>query len=408
MNNNFIVIDDNHFIRVAIEATIRRAVPDARITTCQSGHEAIKALDESTYTLGIVDLLMDDGDGLDVIRALTPQKLPAILIVSNARPEIIRGAAALATARGIQVLSTSDKPLSQETLSRALQKLAGKPATSSALPGKRVAALPLDINQALRSGQIVPYFQPQVELETGRLHGFEILSRWGHPEAGVLPPSSFLQQVMDEGLMGRLTLDIWRAALESLKNWGALDDMPGLSLNLSSATLADKELLQALVQSGKAAGLRDDQFTFELTESEQTTDQQELLEAMLRLSMNGTRISLDDVGSGYSSLMRFSAIPFDEVKLDKDLTRDVDSDPKKQRVVLSILELAHACGAKVVAEGIENREQERFLREAGVDIGQGYLYAKPLSAEAASAWLKRRAGDAGEIADSHIVHDNIA
>ena len=242
-----------------------------------------------------------------------------------------------------------------------------------------------DLARAIAGDQLEAWYQPVVDLCTQRIVGLEALVRWNHPHRGLLGPNVFVPLAEESGLI--LDLGRWmrERACRDLAAWRAAEpDVAGhltVAVNLSAAELHDDELPRSVVDLLARHELPAGCLTLEITESSLLTDTDVVQERMDSLRARGIRFAIDDFGTGYSSLGYIHRFAFDVLKIDRSFVDGLEQ-PTNQRIVAAVLDLAHQMGATVVAEGIEELHQEVALTDLGVELGQGYLYSRPVPAEA--------------------------
>ncbi|WP_084579865.1 putative bifunctional diguanylate cyclase/phosphodiesterase [Sphingomonas azotifigens] len=253
----------------------------------------------------------------------------------------------------------------------------------------------LQVHSALESGlrtavprqEIVPYFEQQVDLASGRLHGFEVLARWEHPTHGMIPPDRFIPVAEETGLIGDLSLSIMRQAFHAARDWD-----PGLSLsvNISPVQLRDAWLAQKIIKVLTETGFPAHRLEVEITESA-LFDNLALAQSIVgSLKNQGVRLALDDFGTGYSSLAHLRALPFDRIKIDKSFILSLNESADSAAIVNTILRLGESLNLPITAEGVEDSAIEERLRAVGCAKAQGWLYGKPLSIAGARRLLAER------------------
>jgi EAL domain-containing protein (putative c-di-GMP-specific phosphodiesterase class I)/GGDEF domain-containing protein len=232
--------------------------------------------------------------------------------------------------------------------------------------------------ECLGAGRVVPYFQPIVEFRTRNLLGFEILARWRHPQEGLLSPDRFIPAVEEAGMIGEMTDSLLVQAAQSAAGWQA---KPTLSLNLSPLELGDSSLPQRLSRAADAGGLPLDRLVLEITESTLIDDLASARSIIDELKSLGIRLALDDWGTGYSRLHYLQALPFDEVKIDAQFVKQLSQQHESRQIVTAMIGLGRGLGLATVAEGIEEEEQAEILASLGCELGQGWLFGRPVPAE---------------------------
>jgi EAL domain-containing protein (putative c-di-GMP-specific phosphodiesterase class I) len=250
------------------------------------------------------------------------------------------------------------------------------------------ARLLAEFPQALRSGQLVTYFQPEIELSSGRVVAAESLARWEHPELGTLSPVLFTQLASRLGLMPELTRLMLELSLRQQRSWAAAGwDIP-VSVNVGPECVADPEFPAVIAEFLRREQVPGPKLTLEVSEQTRTVAVSSSFFA--QLAEFGVRVALDDFGTGFASLESLGDWPVDELKLDMSLVRPMASNASFRAIVRTSIDLAHQLGVKVVAEGVESETVRSELNALGCDIGQGFLLGKPMSAAVFADWLRER------------------
>lgn len=243
-----------------------------------------------------------------------------------------------------------------------------------------------ELKRAIEHDEIVPYFQPIVELRSGRLLGFEVLARWLHPNRGLICPAKFIPSAEKNGLIGRLTESLVYQASLVASSWPS---HLNLSVNLSPLQLRERDLsrqLRAAVERGRFSMNR---ITIEITESALLGDLSTARNLVESLKDMGARLALDDFGTGYSSLNHLRALPFDVLKVDASFVRSMTVKREDRKIVAAVVGLGHSLGLTIVAEGVEEQGQADMLLCLGCHIGQGWLYGRAVPAEDAAEMFSR-------------------
>ena len=244
-----------------------------------------------------------------------------------------------------------------------------------------------ELRLALERDQLRVHLQPQVDLATGRPVGVEALVRWQHPTRGLLSPAAFLDHVDRAGLHRALADIVLDLSLAAAATWWSRGWQLPVSVNLCPANVTDLSLPDKLAAAARRHRLPLRALTVELTEHTLMTDPERARDVLLQLRELGVGVSIDDYGTGYSSLAYLRHLPADELKLDRAFTADLDHDPQAAAIVRHTVALAHDLGLRLVAEGIETAQVRDALAALGCDVGQGYHFARPQPLAQLLAWL---------------------
>ncbi|WP_201404057.1 bifunctional diguanylate cyclase/phosphodiesterase [Kaistia sp. 32K] len=244
-----------------------------------------------------------------------------------------------------------------------------------------------DLRRAMTAGEIVPYYQPLIELHGDRLIGFEVLARWQHPVRGIIPPTSFIQMAEESGRIGEMFYTLLGRACEDARNWPT--DLR-LSVNISPTQFAEPLMASRILSILDKAGFPPARLELEITESTLVDEVSSAREILNTLRNAGISVALDDFGTGYSSLRHLSDLPVDRLKIDRGFVASAQRNGEDWRIIRAIVQLAGTFNLATTAEGIEAPEILSTLRDMGCDIGQGYLFGRPISAEQTSLWLQQR------------------
>ena len=249
-----------------------------------------------------------------------------------------------------------------------------------------------ELRVALHTGQLLVHLQPQIDLAGGSVAGVEALVRWQHPARGLLSPAHLLPAATQAGLLRPLMTTVLELSLAAAARWWPTTPVP-VSVNLSAADVTDLDLPDKVMQALARHGLPPGALTLELVEDTLMSDPDRGRQVLAELRQRGVRTSIDDYGTGYSSLAYLHTLPADELKLDRSLTRDVATDPRARAIVAHTVALTHELGLVVVAEGVEDLATGEVLRTLGCDLVQGFAYAVPVPVEEFVADLLDRAPD---------------
>jgi diguanylate cyclase (GGDEF)-like protein len=269
------------------------------------------------------------------------------------------------------------------------------------------ARLLAEFRYALENGQLVAYFQPEVELSSGRVVAAECLARWEHPDLGTLPPSLFAPYAEQLGLMGELTRLMLGLSLTQQRIWAASGWHIPVSVNVGPDCVADPDFPAVVAGFLRSERVPGRMLTLEV--SEQTGTSAVSAGFFVQLAEFGVRVALDDFGTGFASLESLGGWPIDELKLDMSLVRPIASNVSFRTIVRTTIDLAHQLGVMVVAEGVESEAVRFELAALGCDVGQGFLFGRAMAADVFASWLRdqdqlapRRGGAGYQIAVSAV------
>ncbi|MCM8557353.1 putative bifunctional diguanylate cyclase/phosphodiesterase [Sphingomicrobium sediminis] len=242
------------------------------------------------------------------------------------------------------------------------------------------------IRYGIEAGQFIPYFEPQVDLTTGKVLGFEVLSRWDHPLAGMVGPSRFIPVAEEHNLIEALSEVVFKQAMKAALEW---PDHVDLSINVAPSQLADSWLAQKLVRMLTETGFPAERLVVEITENSLFADLDLARSIVSSLKNQGIRIALDDFGTGYSSLSHLRALPFDVIKIDRSFVSSLSRDRESRAIVRAVSTLAEALDIPVTVEGVETAKTHAAVLEMGCRFGQGWYFGKAMSADQAEQLLRQ-------------------
>jgi EAL domain-containing protein (putative c-di-GMP-specific phosphodiesterase class I) len=242
-----------------------------------------------------------------------------------------------------------------------------------------------DLRNALGTNQLSVHYQPKVDLASGQVIGTEALLRWNHPERGNIPPNDFIPLAENTGLIQGLTRYVLEMVCSQMAEWDRLNtDFAHLpvAVNLSARNLLEPNFDEFLEDILASHLIEPERLELEVTESALIDDPVRSHQMMHKIAGLGVTLAVDDFGTGYTSMAQLEQMPLSTLKIDRSFTSRLADDPGGATLVKAMVDLAHEFGLEVVAEGVEDREVTERLRELGCDIGQGYLWSRPVTSEA--------------------------
>ena len=378
-------INDRHGFEIGdqllrlIAAAMRDSVPVEAVIARLSGDEFAVALGLGDDSLGEAELA-----GEAILRAITrPFEIDGKMIQVGAFAGIAGHDAV--EARVPDLLRRADIAMDHAKSGRVARPVWFDGGMERALVAHS------EIEQGIRFGlehdQFVPYFEPQVDLSTGAIIGFEVLARWNHPLSGIIGPDVFIPVAEEIGAIGRLSEKIIRTALGQAASW---DSSISISVNISPAQLADSWLAQRIVRLLTETGFPAERLVVEITESSLFADLELARSIVTSLKNQGIRLALDDFGTGFSSLSHLRSLPFDVIKIDRSFVATIHRDRESAAIVRAVTTLANAIGVPVTVEGIENAQTHEAVIGFGCAVGQGWYFGKPMTGDQAEQLLHAR------------------
>lgn len=360
--------------------------------------EAAEFLETPLYPVDILmlDLHMPEIDGVETIRRLAAKNCRAsIVLMSGYDESVLYSAQELAKDLGLNVRTNLTKPIGIAKLLGLLEELI-----------ERYCGLPLDdeqtspesiddfiptkaqLQEAIENHQLILHYQPQVVIVTNTLVGLEALVRWQHPVYGLIYPNKIIPLAEHSGLITMLTNEVINLAVAQSKMWHEQGYAFKISVNVSAQNISNLSMPEYLESLVRTNDLDPHMLVLEVTESGLMQEITTSLDILTRMRLKGFSLSIDDFGTGFSSLSLLHRAPFTELKVDQSFVMNMLDDPQCRAIVETCIMLGHKLNMSVVAEGVENHKIWRELRELGCDIAQGYHVARPLAPDDLLAWYK--------------------
>lgn len=386
-----LVLNDNFFQR-AISVNMLRQLGCESVFSASSAQQALHTLQSvGPVDIALCDLRMDGLDSLDFLQRSAQNGLVRSVIINSSLAEDVRRAAAkLIPLMGLRMLGELGSPLQFDTLSRLLKNYLSQPVTPSGSSSINLIEDEAQVRRAMECAQMETYFQPKINFLSNEVSGVEALTRWNHPTRGVVSPVAFMPALERCNLMDELFFTQFDQGLQLQRHFLTHGTPLNIAFNLQPSQLSNVALvtrIKAALANFKLPGAG---VTFELTESGLVEASATCMENLVRLRMMGCRLSIDDFGSGFSSLQRLCQLPFNEIKLDGEFVQTLGDGPRCKAVISSTLALGKSLGMTVVAEGIETQDQHLQLLDLGCVHGQGYFFAKPMTRHDLCAWFHSR------------------
>ncbi len=388
---SLLVVDDSVVQRQHAVA-LCRALGVGLVYEAGNGREALELLSMLVLrpSLMIIDLAMPDMDGVELIQQLHQRQLDIPFIVASGRENaLIQSVETMSGVLGLQVLAGLQKPLELDQLADALGHFSEPQGVAPDKEPEIQAPLgAADLARAIEQGEIVPYYQPKLDLRTGIVRGVEALARWQHPEMGLILPGRFIPLMEEQGLVHALTLSMMEQTLAQAAIWNTRGLKLSVAVNFSPRLLDAPGLVEECAALLARHALHAEQIILEITESSVVACLGAALGVLARLRIKGFGLSIDDYGTGFSSMQQLARVPFTELKIDRSFVHGAHRRKNLRVILQSALDLARRLELVPVAEGIETVEDWRLLQELGCAVGQGYLIAKPMPAASLPQWVK--------------------
>lgn len=353
-------------------------------------HEALVRLegDASTVDMILLDLQMPGIDGIEFVRHLARINFAGgVALLSGEDDRILQTAYRLASAHRLSVRGALHKPVTPGQLEVLLGASTSAPARRpSGAARKHYTAERL--REAIAAHELTNVYQPKVDLATGQVRGVETLVRWQHPEDGMVFPDQFISLAEENGLIDALTRLVLENAIAQAHIWEAAGLHLHVGVNVSMENLSDLDFPDFVAKALAAAGTSHRSLVLEVTESRLMTNVISALDILTRLRLKHIGLSIDDFGTGHSSLAQLRDIPFDELKVDRGFVHGAADDAAKHAILEASLAMAKQLGMTTVGEGVEDRADWDSLRDSGCTLAQGYFVARPMPAGAFPKWLE--------------------
>jgi EAL domain-containing protein (putative c-di-GMP-specific phosphodiesterase class I)/DNA-binding NarL/FixJ family response regulator len=361
------------------------------LVVCEHAEDALELLAKDADSIDLVfcDLQMPGMDGVEFVRKLASVRAPPPLVfVSGEDQRLLESVQRLARAHRLEVLGTLHKPVPVERL-RGVLETHHAYTREMTVTGLRAIYPPEDLHRAIKGGELVNHYQPKIDLQTCSVVGVETLVRWRHPKDGLVFPDRFIPLAEESGLIDELTHAVLVAALAQSRSWRDTGRELGVAVNISMNNLEQLDFPDVVAAAITAMDLPPQSLVLEVTESQLMRDVRIPLDILTRLRLRRIDLSIDDFGTGHSSLAQLRDLPFNELKLDRGFVHGATTDRSLRALVENSLRLAGQLEMRTVAEGVETRADWDFLAAAGCNLAQGYFIARPMLAEHLPEWMSQ-------------------
>jgi EAL domain-containing protein (putative c-di-GMP-specific phosphodiesterase class I)/DNA-binding NarL/FixJ family response regulator len=361
------------------------------VVACDSGQKALTQVRETREVVDLIflDINMPGMDGVEFIRRLVEcQYGGSVILVSGENSRILESVEKLIGAHRLIALGCLQKPVKPEELARLMSTLKPNIGHRNLAHVSQHLYGGEQLRAAIAGGQLVNHYQPKVAMATGEVVGMESLVRWQHPEDGLIFPDRFLGLAEEQGLLTQVTTAVLTEAMKQVKAWWEAGYHLPVAVNISMDDLIALDFPDMAVALAASIGVNPQLLTLELTEGQVMRQLSTVLDVLSRLSLKRFRLSIDDFGTGHSSLAQLRDLPFDELKVDRGFVHGASTDGTRGAICSASLRMAHQLQMQVVGEGIEDRDDWNFLSQLGCDVGQGYFIARPMPAAEVVDWIR--------------------
>ena len=382
-----ILIDDDPFqIKLISHQLTLCGFPD--IQTFADANKALEVIGNNPLqdTVVILDLNMPKMDGLEFLEKLKETPFDgALLLVSGEDERVLQATVKLAVVYSFQVLGHLNKPVKQEQLKKILDnwnpqtKMVSRAVSQISYSAER-------LRQALDNGELYNVYQPKVMLSSGELMGVEALVRWEHPEDGIVYPDQFIALAEEHHLIDDIAQLVLKNALKHINEWKAAGINVPVAVNISMYNLNTRAFISFLERELIDANVSPQDLTLEITESKLMNDYALVLDILTRLRLRRVNLSIDDFGTGHSSMAQLRDIPFNELKIDQGFVHTAWDNATLHGIFDGSMQLAKNLGIKTVAEGVQDEDDWSFLWKSGCDSAQGFFIGRPMKASVLKEW----------------------
>ena len=383
---NVLVVDDDPFQR-SIVAKLLGQLGINKVVSADDGHAAAVQLAKN-FDLIFLDLNMPGMDGIEFLNVLAAHSSdPGLIFFSGEDVRLLEVAEELARGLSISVLGSVAKPISKENIVQLLEQRASQ-LTLRQPQVEQKELTEQEVLDGIEAGAIAMFYQPKVDTKTLALVGVEALLRWQTPEGPLIGPGAIIHVAERTGIIHQLTLAIFEASMIQLGGWLREGHNLSMSCNFSIPDLMQPNIVESLDAVLQLAAVPAEKVTLEITESRLPEDISKVMSSLTRLRLKGFEISIDDFGTGFSSMEQLRRFPFTELKIDQAFVTGAADKPAALAILESSIDLARRLNIRSVAEGIETEEDLSLCRRLGVDLAQGYYLSKPMAPLDVEAWMQ--------------------
>ena len=384
---SILLVDDDPFM-LGMHARMLRGMGYAMIGVAGSAQVALTMLGEDPHTIDVIvcDLNMPDMDGIEFLQILSARAFcGSVILLSGEGLRLMHTVQKLLGSGGLLILGAIEKPAGRETMRALLD--CWKPLS----PARPARLMPVftgaEVHAAHLQREWVLHYQPQVDLRSGKLTGLEALLRWNHPKHGLVYPDSFIGVAEECGAIDAVTEWVLQESMEQLGRWHAAGMHVQMAVNVSMENLRAPGFTRRVNALARQTRTSPQDLTLEITESRLMSPSPAPLESLVRLRMLRFGLSIDDFGTGHSSLAQLRDVPFTELKVDRGFVLGARHNQIIRPILDGSIGIAKRMGMKSVGEGVETEDDWHLLREIGCDFAQGWFIGRAMAPERIPEWL---------------------
>jgi len=384
-----LIVDDDSFM-LKLLARMLESLGFSEVIACDGGLIGLQQLAAGAPAVDVVflDINMPGMDGIEFIRRLVECRYSgSIVLVSGENSRILDSVEKLVQVHQLWLLGSLQKPVARGAVADLMKQLRPNAPAQGAASAEKCPYAVEQLRSAVANGELICHYQPKVSMKTGEVVGAESLVRWQPPQGALIFPQQFIPLAEEHGLMSRITHAVLSSAMKQAKLWRRRGRNLSIAVNVSMSDLAALDFPDTAAAMAHAIGIEPSAITFEVTESQVMKQLSTVLDVLSRLQLKRFKLSIDDFGTGHSSLAQLRDLPFDELKIDRGFVHGASSNSTVRAICSASLRMAQQLGLQVVAEGIEQAQDWVLLRDLGCDLGQGYLIARPMPVTDLDQWV---------------------
>jgi EAL domain-containing protein (putative c-di-GMP-specific phosphodiesterase class I)/CheY-like chemotaxis protein len=384
-----LIVDDDSFM-LKLLARMLESLGFSEVIACDGGLIGLQQLATGAPAVDVVflDINMPGMDGIEFIRRLVECRYSgSVVLVSGENSRILDSVEKLVQVHKLWLLGSLQKPVARGAVADLMKQLRPNAPAQGAASAEKCPYAVEQLRSAVANGELICHYQPKVSMKTGEVVGAESLVRWQPPQGALIFPQQFIPLAEEHGLMSRITHAVLRSAMKQAKLWRRRGRNLSIAVNVSMSDLAALDFPDTAAAMAHAIGIEPSAITFEVTESQVMKQLSTVLDVLSRLQLKRFKLSIDDFGTGHSSLAQLRDLPFDELKIDRGFVHGASSNSTVRAICSASLRMAQQLGLQVVAEGIEQAQDWVLLRDLGCDVGQGYLIARPMPVTDLDQWM---------------------